>query len=85
MKCPHCNSPEADCARYIDAQMAWVCEATNKELPDDVGDNSGDDDEPTGSCDECGADLFSDDDDALCDQCLYYAELAQRDDDEDDD
>lgn len=30
-----------------------------------------DDDEPIGSCRECGADLYEGDDDELCDQCSF--------------
>jgi hypothetical protein len=37
------------------------------------------DSEPCGSCDECGADIFPDEDDGsgLCDQCSFYAELGE--------
>ncbi len=43
-----------------------------------MDDMSDDPDEPVGSCDECGADLWPDDDDALCDSCLYYAESGDE-------
>lgn len=28
-------------------------------------------DEPVGSCDECGTNLYEEDDEFLCDQCLW--------------
>lgn len=45
---------------------------------DDPGDSDYDpadwDNEPVGSCDWCGTNLYPDDDDELCDQCLWHAE-----------
>jgi hypothetical protein len=37
-----------------------------------------DDDEPVGSCDECGVDLYADDDEELCEQCLWAATQSRR-------
>jgi Zn finger protein HypA/HybF involved in hydrogenase expression len=38
--------------------------------PDDIDDDC----EPTGSCDECGTNLYRDDDwDGLCSQCAWLA------------
>lgn len=28
-------------------------------------------DEPVGSCEECGTNIYADDDEELCDQCLW--------------
>ena len=28
-------------------------------------------DDPVGSCDECGTNLYAEDDEELCDQCLW--------------
>lgn len=36
--------------------------------PDDIGD-------PVGSCKNCGTNLYDDDDDELCNQCLWAANL----------
>lgn len=40
------------------------------------GEDDGPDDEPTGSCAECGVDLFESDwaDDDLCETCAWYGE-----------
>lgn len=35
-------------------------------------------DEPTGSCEECGTNLYPDDDEYLCDRCAYLARAAER-------
>ena len=48
-------------------------------MPDDEGDypECGHEDEypePVGSCEWCGTNLYPDDDDELCDQCLWHAE-----------
>ncbi|OQW35855.1 MAG: hypothetical protein A4E20_08930 [Nitrospira sp. SG-bin2] len=29
--------------------------------------------EPVGSCERCGVNLYKDDDEELCDQCLWHA------------
>ena len=44
---------------------------------DDFDGEPDDDDygEPVGSCDNCGVNLYHDDDEYLCDQCLYMAYL----------
>lgn len=41
---------------------------TNEEEYDDF---DGDCFEPVGSCEECGTNLYEDDDPELCDQCLW--------------
>jgi hypothetical protein len=33
--------------------------------------------EPVGSCEECGVNLYEDDDDYLCDWCLWRDALAR--------
>jgi len=40
--------------------------------PRDYGDD--DHDEPIGSCEWCGTNLYPDDDEDLCDQCAWAAE-----------
>jgi hypothetical protein len=32
-------------------------------------------DEPVGSCENCGTNLYPDDDDELCDQCLWQQRM----------
>lgn len=47
--------------------------------PDDADSHYDDDpaDEPVGSCDECGTNLYPEDDEELCDQCLWRMEGGQ--------
>lgn len=47
--------------------------------PDDPDSHYEDDpaDEPVGSCDECGTNLYPEDDEELCDQCLWRLEGGQ--------
>ena len=35
------------------------------------------DDEPVGSCDNCGVNLYHDDDENYCDQCLWWMEQCK--------
>lgn len=43
------------------------------------GDDDWDDNEPTGSCDNCDSNLYRDDDyDGLCSQCAWWAEQAEE-------
>lgn len=35
-----------------------------------------DDDQPVGSCELCGVNLYEDDDDELCDQCLWWSSIS---------
>lgn len=48
-RCPHCGTPDADCAAWSDAELAWVCERTDRVVPDELNDPDLDDDpdEPT--------------------------------------
>ena len=34
--------------------------------------------EPVGSCEECGTNLYPDDDPELCDQCFWYRTQWQK-------
>lgn len=38
-------------------------------------DHDDDYSEPVGSCEWCGTNLYEDDDEELCDQCLWHAQL----------
>jgi hypothetical protein len=49
-----------------DREFDWGCDDPN---------------EPVGSCDWCGVNLYADDDDELCDQCLWSSEQSRGDDD----
>ncbi|MDY3555320.1 hypothetical protein R5W24_004462 [Gemmata sp. JC717] len=90
--CPHCFTALQVCADWDDERGEWVCHHSENALPDyeregaEPDDFGEDDNEPVGSCDECGSDIYPTDlDDALCDQCLYYAERGDAEPDEDDD
>lgn len=34
--------------------------------------------EPVGSCERCGCNLYEDDDEELCDQCLWWASQYEQ-------
>lgn len=58
---------------YPDGSAPW-------DEPDDVFEGDG---EPTGSRDECGCNLYHDDDyDGLCSQCAWWAIQAEGGDDD---
>lgn len=46
-------------------------ERIRREAEDDFGYH--DCDEPVGSCDWCGSNIYDDDCDGLCDQCAWHA------------
>lgn len=50
---------------------------------DDDNDDPWEDEywEPIGSCEECGVDIYADDDDWLCGQCAWWVQEANRDED----
>lgn len=41
-------------------------------------------DEPIGSCESCGVNLYEEDDDEYCDQCLWAMGMCQDDEDGED-
>ena len=45
------------------------CEDCNKDYKQAVIDNDEHADDPVGSCEECGMDIYAHDSDGLCDQC----------------
>ena len=47
------------------------CPDCNADYKQAAIDNAEDDDEPVGSCDQCGMDIYAHDDGNLCDQCSW--------------
>ena len=68
--CSQCN--EVTKSRVVEhpSGTEWLCAVCGYQV--DFMD-SGDDEasEPVGSCDDCGTNLYEDDDPELCDQCLW--------------
>ncbi len=54
--------------------FAGIVEEGEQQYDDDVYEDYS---EPTGSCDECGVDIYADDIGGLCDQCQWYAEMGE--------
>ncbi len=62
-------------------RIQWSISLTETQCPDCGGKNcqvleEDETDEPCGSCEKCGVDLFSWNDDTLCDQCEFSVGLA---------
>lgn len=51
------------------------------DYPDDYVPLEDESREPVGSCEWCGTNLYEDDDDELCDQCLWHVMPDSGDDD----
>ncbi len=83
-RCSNGDTPPGDqCPRCGALGVEWdetgcaVCDADPGLREDSSGDGFEPDDgytEPVGSCDECGCNLYQDDEwDGLCNQCAWYA------------
>jgi hypothetical protein len=78
---PYCDEPDRGdsdlclaCGVNVRLLASSMC-ATCSTFRDDFNDEFGDDhSEPTGSCDECGTNLYDDGDGGLCDQCAWRSE-----------
>lgn len=66
--------------RWCDVCIGWKCEVCDT-IAEDYGDDDEDDDygQPTGSCEECGANLYAsecEDFGGLCSSCAWHAEQS---------
>ena len=71
--CPRCMSVQpvkvVRCATYAE----WKCKNCDWQHDCETYDCD-EDNEPVGSCDNCGTNLYRTDDDYFCDQCLWHAQ-----------
>lgn len=72
--CVKCERTQPVKSARLPTGFAWyctVCAAMTDFDRFDEWDCSG---EPVGSCENCGTNLYEDDDDELCSYCLWWAE-----------
>ena len=75
--CPRCKKVTESKVVYHSSGTEYLCVICGAQVGFDIDEDYGDDyddGEPVGSCEQCGTNLYSDDDPDLCDQCLWYAE-----------
>lgn len=60
----------------------WKCNVcgwqTDFDFDDEFVDYADDNYEPVGSCEDCGTNLYEDDDSLFCDQCLWHRTIGIR-------
>lgn len=71
--CVTCGKTQPVRSQRFPSGTEWRCEVCNMQTDFDHDEDYEDDNEPCGSCDNCGVNLYPDDDPELCDQCLFYA------------
>lgn len=75
--CPRCQCVQP--VKAVRGPMAseWSCAVCHYQHDVEFYDDE-DDNEPVGSCDNCGTNLYPHDDDVLCDQCLWHVQRFGR-------
>jgi transcription elongation factor Elf1 len=71
--CNHCERLTETVTKQHATGTEFLCAVCGHQqdfLHDDVPDDSN---EPIGSCENCGTNLYEGDDPDLCDQCLWWA------------
>jgi hypothetical protein len=54
-----------------------LCNVCGHQVDFDINEECDDDySEPVGSCENCGTNLYEDDDEDLCDQCLWRSQFG---------
>ena len=70
----HCHSHLCDCGPN-DSCSHGICQECYEDLVDEITEDEDDSDEPISSCDNCGVNVYEDEDDGsgLCNQCQWFA------------
>lgn len=73
--CFRCNGLTPNHSQRGPGRTTYHCSVCGSQTDADYDDDYGDeaDFEPTGSCDNCGTNLYADDADDLCGQCEWFA------------
>lgn len=75
--CPRCECVKPVVVVRGATYTEWKCKDCGWQHDCECDDYEGDT-EPIGSCDNCGTNLYSHDDDFLCDQCLWHVQTYGR-------
>lgn len=72
--CGHYQEDNWHCSQcFREPPWGCPCDGHNEEEYDPDDDYN----DPVGSCENCGVNLYPDDDVELCDQCLWYLEQIE--------
>lgn len=73
--CHGCKSKQPCKIIHHASGTETLCTACNHQVDFDIAEQFEDDySEPVGSCENCGTNLYEDDDSELCDQCLWRSQ-----------
>lgn len=71
--CMTCGTTQPVKSQRFPSGTEWRCAVCNAQTDFDHDEDYDDYSEAVGSCENCGTNLYADDDPELCDQCLFYA------------
>lgn len=77
--CMKCDRPQPVKPTRLPTGIAWYCTVCGNMTDFDQFDEWDCSGEPVGSCENCGTNLYEDDDEELCDQCIWWAEVRRSD------